>query len=827
MTEIKQGTRNRGQNVSLSTSTIPSYGEFEPGPRQASSPLTPDSPKQFLNHVDRGVYVIKDLSEDPGPFVDRLPYRTPTRPKEIRLSPCDNNILTTSPDNGRLTTPVQEQGQPESPHVFLSPVDKGIFVINSTFDSSQTSLSNNNNDANNDKKKNHAEKDKNSKRYITNENEATSAERKPPDRRQIYGVDENKERGNWTGRLDFLLSMLGYCVGLGNIWRFPYLCYRNGGGAFLLPFIIMMLLVGIPLFYLEAALGQFCSRGPTTCWEFAPLFKGLGIAMLIMSGLTSIYYNVLITWSVLYFFSSFTSDLPWSNCDNKWNTKDCTLKLPKVTCFGTEQKFANGTCYSNHVFKGIWNDAIFKNVTGRRRVSPTEEYWNNKFLSISSGIDDLGEPKYELALGLLFAWILCFLCLLKGIKTTGKVVYVTAIFPYIVLFILFFRGITLEGAGQGIYYYIVPNFERLLDAKVWRDAAVQIFYSMGPGWGGLIALASYNRFHNNVFRDSLVVSLGDCVTSIFGGFVIFSFLGHMASQMNVEVKDVVTNGAGLAFVVYPEAIQSLPLPTLWSILFFLMLITLGIDSQFAMLESVLTGIVDYFPGLRSKKTLVMLVISIVFYILGLPMTTPGGMYILQLMDHYVASWSLLIVGLTEVLVISYVYGINRYLKDLEIMLGRPPFLCWKICWMFVSPIIICIILLFAWIDYSPIQYGSYSYPEWAEALGWLMSFFSIIFIPIVMLYKINKEDEGKNAWEKVKLLCTPSREWGPALVRHRELVDYVDGFVADPWVESGSHQYVNYGYDASMGSHTTTDVSRQSWASGYTQNSHVSYESAV
>lgn len=138
----------------------------------------------------------------------------------------------------------------------------------------QTSLSNNNNDDNNDKKNNHAEKDKNSKKYVTNQNEAPSAERKPPDRRQVYGVDENKERGNWTGRLDFLLSMLGYCVGLGNIWRFPYLCYRNGGGAFLLPFIIMMFLVGIPLFYLEAALGQFCSRGPTTCWEFAPLFKG-------------------------------------------------------------------------------------------------------------------------------------------------------------------------------------------------------------------------------------------------------------------------------------------------------------------------------------------------------------------------------------------------------------------------------------------------------------------------------------------------------------------------------------------------------------------------
>ncbi|XP_061187866.1 sodium- and chloride-dependent glycine transporter 1-like [Saccostrea echinata] len=813
-------TRANDQSFNLSTTTIPSYSEFEPGPKQSSSPLTPESPKQFLNHVDRGVYVIKDLSKDPVPLVERLPYPTPTRPRDISYS---------APDDSRLTAPVQEQGQPESPHVFLSPVDKGVFIINSTLDSSQTSIPQNNvNNIKDDSSKKNSKRDnRTSNEDVNNENEASPEERKPPDRRQIFGVDENEERGNWTGRLDFLLSMLGYCVGLGNIWRFPYLCYRNGGGAFLLPFIIMMFLVGIPLFYLEAALGQFCSRGPTTCWEFAPLFKGLGIAMLIMSGLTSIYYNVLITWAVLYLFSSFTSDLPWSTCDNKWNTKDCSLKLPTVICLRNEQKFPNGTCYSQNVFKGIWNETIFRNVTGRRRISPTEEYWNNKFLSISSGIDNIGEPKYELALGLLFAWILCFLCLLKGIKTTGKVVYVTAIFPYIVLFILFFRGITLDGAGNGIYFYIVPNFERLLDAKVWRDAAVQIFYSMGPGWGGLIALASYNRFHNNVFRDSIIVSIGDCVTSIFGGFVIFAFLGYMAYDMNVDVEDVVTNGAGLAFVVYPAAVTSLPLPTLWSILFFLMLITLGIDSQFAMLESVLTGIIDYFPFLRPKKTLVILSISFVFFLLGLPMTTPGGMYVLQLMDHYVASWSLLIVGLVEILVISYVYGINRYLKDIEIMIGRPPFLCWKICWMFVSPIIICVILLFAWIDYSPVQYGTYSYPDWSEALGWLMSFFSVIFIPIVMLYKINKEDEAKGVWEKIKLLCTPTRVWGPALVRHRQLVEYVEGFVADPEGERAGHQYINYGYDTSMASHSTPDVSRYSWASGHTQTSHVSYESAV
>lgn len=612
-------------------------------------------------------------------------------------------------------------------------------------------------------------------------------------RKQIYGKDENEERGNWTGRFDFLLSLLGYAVGLGNVWRFPYLCYRNGGGAFLIPFVLMMILVGVPLFFMEAALGQFCSSGPMTCWRFAPLFKGVGIAMVAVSALTSLYYNMILAWSYYYFFASFTSDLPWVSCDNSWNTRDCSTMLPLTDCADSVgQKYDNGTCLNGDTFVGLWDVKKFTSATGRKRKLASEEYWEKIALDQSSGIEDFGQPKWDLVLCLMLAWIVCFLCLIKGIKSTGKVVYFTAVFPYVVLLILFFNGIFLSNAGEGIYFYIVPDFSRLLDAGVWKDAAVQIFFSMSIAGGGLVTLSSYNRFHNNILLDSIIVSIGDTVTCIFAGFVIFSYLGHMAGELNVKVEDVAQSGAGLAFVVYPTAVASLPASPFWSALFFFMLITLGLDSQFAMLETVLTGVMDQYPTLRPHKTLVILAISIVFFIIGLPLCAPGGVYLVQILDNYVGGWTLLIIGFAEVTCISYVYGVNRFIRDIEIMLGKKMIIWWKICWMVISPIAILLIFIATFVEYEASTYGDYTFPAWADALGWIMAVAIILAIPITMLYQVNKEDEVTSFWGKIKLQCIPSREWGPALVRHRELVDYVDGFVQDPWAEKGA--FVNYAY---------------------------------
>ena len=168
-----------------------------------------------------------------------------------------------------------------------------------------------------------------------------------------------------------------------------------------------------------------------------------------------------------------------------------------------------------------------------------------------------------------------------------------------------------------------------------------------------------------------MIAFGNCLTSFFAGFVIFGIVGFMAHELGVPVSAVAAQGAGLAFVAYPEAVAKLPISPFWSILFFVMLLTLGLGTQFTLIETVVTTISDTFPDqLRHRKPMVLASVCGFMYIFGLFMCTKGGMYILQLMDNYCASFSALIIGLTEVTVIAWIYGVDRFLDDIKIMLGE-------------------------------------------------------------------------------------------------------------------------------------------------------------
>ena len=558
-------------------------------------------------------------------------------------------------------------------------------------------------------------------RYETNSQESSDN-----GSNDISSEIDGKPRAAWGGKLEFILTMIGYAVGLGNVWRFPYLCYKNGGGAFLLPYTIMLALVGLPLFYLEVGIGQYASLGPITIWKMNPLLKGLGYAMVIVSWLIGLYYNVVISHVLYFLYASFTSELPWASCNNPWNTDQCLLADDKGI---KNETFRNSTM-------GVPTARSLHTNTTR---TPSEEFYRYHVLQESDSIDDFGTIQWHLALTLFIAWVVVFLVLLKGIKTLGKVVYFTAIFPYIMLTVLFIRGVTLPGASIGIEYYLKPDFERLLDPHVWSDAATQIFYSLSACTGGLIAMASYNKFSNNCFRDSVIVCLINCGTSVFAGLVIFSVLGFMASEKGVDVRHVADGGPGLAFVVYPEALSRMPISPLWSVFFFIMMATLGFGSQFSYVETVLCAIGDEFPHILRKRRNNIIFRAIVIgsaFLLGLPMVCNGGIYLLTIVDFSVGGFPLLVIGFLELVAVNWIYGSHKFIDNVHMMIGSRPGRYWIICWRYVSPFLIVVTIVLNIAMYKPPDMDGQLFPAWANSLAWLISMFPIVAIPAWFLYKV-------------------------------------------------------------------------------------------
>ncbi|KAK2183053.1 hypothetical protein NP493_325g02062 [Ridgeia piscesae] len=502
----------------------------------------------------------------------------------------------------------------------------------------------------------------------------------------------------------------------------------------------------MPLFFLEVSYGQFASLSPITVWRMSPFFKGIGYGMVIISAVVCIYYNMIIAWTLHYFFNSFYAELPWSTCNNKWNTPQCL-----------DSKRRAGLNMTNVTLNG-----------GAKWRTPSEEYSvlisvdRGGVLHISDGIDNMGSIQLDLLGCLALAWVFVFLCLIKGVQSSGRVVYVTATFPYIVLLILFVRGVTLPGAIDGIKYYIIPQWEKLLDLTVWAEAAMQIFYSIGAAWGALITMSSYNRFHNNCYRDACVVPILNCATSIFAGFVIFSIIGFMAHETGSPIESVVTQGPGLVFVVYPEAVVHMPVSQLWSVLFFLMVFTIGLDSQFGMFETMTSAFTDEFPHLFKKRKLLLTAgLCTMEFILGIPCTMNGGIYFLQIMDWYSSTFSLMILSFTECVVIAWIYGVNRFYEDIELMIGYKPNLWWSLCWRFITPMTIVFVFMFTVIQHTPVKYGTYEYPPWAILVGWTMAVSSIIPLPLFFIIKFH-QSSGR-CCERIQSQMKPSSTWGPAL----------------------------------------------------------------
>nr|XP_056713925.1 sodium- and chloride-dependent transporter XTRP3 isoform X4 [Euleptes europaea] len=546
-----------------------------------------------------------------------------------------------------------------------------------------------------------------------------------------------KARPLWDNSFQFVFACISYAVGLGNVWRFPYLCQMYGGGGFLVPYLIMLIVEGMPLLYLELAVGQRMRQGSIGAWKaISPYLCGVGIASVVVSFFLSMYYNVINAWAFWYLFHSFQDPLPWATCPLNINHTNYLEECEKA--------------------------------------SSTQYFWYRKTLNISPSIEENGSIQWEQAVCLILAWLMVYLCILRGTESTGKVVYVTASLPYVVLIIYLIRGLTLHGAANGLMYMFTPKLEQLANPKTWINAATQIFFSLGLGFGSLIAFASYNKPDNNCERHAIIVSLINSSTSIFASIVTFSIYGFKATynyenciskvillltnvfeleegsltaanledmksylasahpseytelfpqirncSLEAELNTAV-QGTGLAFIVYSEAIKNMEVSQLYSVLYFTMLLTLGIGSMLGNTAAILTPLTDSeFLSTHLPKEVIAGGVCFVNCIIGLVFTLEAGSYWFDIFNDYAATLSLLLIVLVETIAVCYVYGLRRFGEDLHVMTGHKPSWYWKIMWAFVSPVLIVSLFIFYITDY--ISSGTLRYQAWDATEGQLVT----------------------------------------------------------------------------------------------------------
>ncbi|XP_007437918.1 sodium- and chloride-dependent transporter XTRP3 [Python bivittatus] len=546
-----------------------------------------------------------------------------------------------------------------------------------------------------------------------------------------------KSRPLWGNPFQFVFACISYAVGLGNVWRFPYLCQMHGGGGFLIPYMIMLVVEGMPLLYLELAMGQHMRQGSIGTWRaISPYLCGVGIASVVVSFFLSMYYNVINGWAFWYLFHSFQDPLPWATCPLNINHTNYEEECEKAT--------------------------------------PTQYFWYRKTLNISPSIEEGGSIQWEQAACLILAWLVVYLCILRGTEYTGKVVYVTATLPYVVLIIYLIRGVTLHGATNGLQYMFTPKLEQLANPQTWINAATQIFFSLGLGFGSLIAFASYNEPNNNCERHAILVSLINSATSIFASIVTFSIYGFKATfnyescinkvillltnvfdleegllttenlenmkqllastypreyaEVLPEIKncsletelDTAVQGTGLAFIVYSEAIKNMELSQLYSVLYFVMLLMLGIGSMLGNTAAILTPLTDSkFLSSHVPREIISGSVCIINCVIGLIFTTKAGNYWFNIFNDYAATLSLLLIVLVETIAVCYIYGLKRFSKDLCMMIGHEPSWYWKILWAFISPILIVSLFIFYITDY--IRTGIFQYQAWDATEGHLVT----------------------------------------------------------------------------------------------------------
>jgi len=433
---------------------------------------------------------------------------------------------------------------------------------------------------------------------------------------EAYKVEE---RDRFGSRLAFYMAAVGSAVGFGNVWRFPYLCFSFGGAAFLIPYLLSLIFIGIPILFLEIGLGQYHQTGDVGVFgSFNIRLRGVGLCSVIAGFTLLSYYSMLISWCMNAFVDSWRNDAPWRN-----DTLDGDAAI----------------------------GYFYNNITGLGTSGP--DYKATRLVPANVGYS-------------FFTWLLVFVSIAFGSKITGRITYFTMGFPILLLFIFLFKGISLEGSSDGIDYYI--GSKSSIDAlwekpTVWTEAVTQIFFTLSVTFGTMTAYGSLVPRTESAFKNSIIIAVANCSFSFIAGFAVFASIGHLAYLKGVDVTNVNFRSFGLVFGTWPVVLGSLPGGIHWVRLLFLNLILLGIDSAFSILEGVVTvmGDTTFFNG--KPKWVVTAVFSSIGFFCSLLYAIDTGLIWLDTIDYYI-NFMLLLIGLIESFSAGWMYGLEKQVKKL-------------------------------------------------------------------------------------------------------------------------------------------------------------------
>uniref|UniRef100_A0A8D0CDZ6 Transporter n=1 Tax=Salvator merianae TaxID=96440 RepID=A0A8D0CDZ6_SALMN len=455
----------------------------------------------------------------------------------------------------------------------------------------------------------------------------------------------------WDNKVQYLLSCIGFVIGFGNMWRFPYLCQVYGGGAFLIPYLIALVFEGIPIFYLEIAIGQTLRKGSIGAWnQISPYLGGLGVASLTLAFLVSLYYTMILAWVFWFFINSFQQPLPWSFCPQNPAQPELAEECNKTTT--------------------------------------TNYYWYRHTLNISTDITESGPLLWWMVTCLAASWTIVYLCTIRGIESVGKAIYLTSTFPCVILSLFVIYGLCLPGATEGLIYFFTPK----ANSNAWLAAATQIFFSLSLAFGGHIAFASYNPPRNNCEVDAILIAIINSLTSMYASIPVFSILGFKA-----------TLKTNVFFVT------KMPGSHAWSCLFFFMLFSLGLSSLFGLVQSIMTSLIEFrIVSKHLSKEATSGIICLSAFSLGLCFTLRSGSYWVQAFDTFAGSVPLLIIGFFEVIGVTYVHGLTRFCDNVQWMTQRPVHLFWKASWQIISPVLMFTVLVAYAVLKKPSTYDAWN-----------------------------------------------------------------------------------------------------------------------